>query len=73
MSRSRKKKPVVRFSMAESEKPYKRQEHGRERAAVRNALRRGAEPPSRRSYGDPALGPKDGKTYAPECAVARRK
>ena len=73
MARSIKHAPFVAWSGAASDKEWKRLEHGRERSAVRDALRLDAEPPSPRSYGDPARGPKDGKTYAPEVEIARRK
>lgn len=73
MSRSFKRAPVVGNAGAASERDYKRMEHQRERAGVRDALRQGLEPPSPRRYGDPALGPKDGKCYAEGIPKVRRK
>ena len=67
MSRSRKKHPVVAVTCAESEKDYKRAEHQRERHHVRQRLRVSADDVDPRlhapPFGDPRLGPKDGKHY----------
>ena len=41
------------MSTAESDKAFKQAEHSRERAAVRVALRIGADVPSPRLFGDP--------------------
>jgi hypothetical protein len=73
MSRSRKKTPIVGMTTAESDKPFKRSEHSRERAAVRVALQAGSEPPSPRAFGDPARGEKDGKRYLPSQPELSRK
>ena len=73
MSRSRKRTPITGMTTAPSDKPFKRAEHSRERTAVRAALRQDREPPPTRLYGDPALGLKDGKQYAPDLESVRRK
>jgi hypothetical protein len=73
MSRSRKRIPVVVWSGVESDRAFKRIEHGRERAGVRAALRHDRDPPSPRKFGDPILGPKDGKTWAAEVPGVLRK
>lgn len=63
MSRSRKKYPITGITMAETDKPFKQQEHQRERSAVRDALRTDKEIiPSPREFGDPCKSMKDGKT-----------
>ncbi len=62
MSRSRKKHPIIGMTTAETEKQFKQQEHSRERAAVRDALRTDKEIlPHPKEFGDPWDGPKDGK------------
>lgn len=62
MSRSRKKNPITGITTAETEKKFKQQEHSRERAAVRDALRTEKEVlPHPKEFGDPWDGPKDGK------------
>ena len=67
MSRSRKKQPFTSITCcgdrAGAEKSYKVSEHRRLRRAVRVAIRMGDVDvlPHDRSYGDPWLGPKDGK------------
>lgn len=63
MTRSRKKVPITGATTAQSDKPFKKREHRRERAAVRDALATGAEPPHPKSFGDPWDGEKDGKRY----------
>lgn len=63
MSRSRKKHPITGITTAETEKKFKQQEHSRERAAVRDALKTDKELlPHPNEFGDPWDGPKDGKT-----------
>ena len=62
MSRSRKKKPIAGITKAETDKPFKKDEHSRERTAVRDALRTDKEViPHPKEFGNPWLGPKDGK------------
>lgn len=73
MGKSRKREPIVGMSTAPSDKPFKRAEHQRERAAVRAALASGREMPSARSFGDSAQSLKDGKQYLPEDAAILRK
>jgi hypothetical protein len=47
---------------AETEKEFKQQEHSRERAAVRDALKTDKEVlPHPKEFGNPWSGPKDGK------------
>lgn len=65
MSRSRKKQPGGGIAIADSDKPYKVQEHRRERRAVAASLRRGEEP-TPAVYGNPWKAPKDGKQFWPE-------
>ena len=62
MSRSYKKHPGGGIAIAESDKPYKIDEHRRERRAITRALKRGEEPESA-IYGDPYKSSKDGKQY----------
>jgi hypothetical protein len=65
MSRSRKKKPITGITTAETEKDWKQQEHQRERANVRTALANFDEDgdvlPAPLEFGNPWVGPKDGK------------
>jgi hypothetical protein len=67
MSRSRKRHPFTSITCggdrAGAEKAYKVSEHRRLRRAVRESVRNGELDvlPHDRSYGDPWLGPKDGK------------
>lgn len=64
MSRSRKKHPVVPITTAETDKPFKQQEHQRERSGVRDALKTDKEVlPHPKQYGDPWKGMKDGKQF----------
>jgi hypothetical protein len=64
MSRSRKKRPVTGITKSETEKEFKQQEHSRERAAVRDALKTDKELlPHPKEYGNPWKGPKDGKRF----------
>ncbi|MFT4046948.1 MAG: hypothetical protein QM661_09660 [Solimonas sp.] len=72
MSRSRKRTPVVAMTTAASDKPFKRAEHQRERAQVRQALRTTADDtrvPAARSFGDPCKSDKDGKHYMRDLAA----
>lgn len=63
MSRSRRKTPIFGITTAESDKPYKRREHRRERSAVRDALNTGSRIPNTKRFGDPFASEKDGKLY----------
>jgi hypothetical protein len=66
MSRSKRKNPIVAFTSHESDKPYRKAEHKRERAQVRLILRATADDtalPSPKVFGDPVKGLKDGKLY----------
>ncbi|MBV9841574.1 MAG: hypothetical protein JOY99_08610 [Sphingomonadaceae bacterium] len=54
---------MIGITSAPSDKPFKRIEHGRERAAVRDALTRELDPPSPRAFGDPWDSEKDGKLW----------
>lgn len=69
MSRSFRKTPITGFATAESEKEFKKIEHGRERVHVRSRLTRAVREDDYemvtddKKFGDPILGPKDGKTY----------
>ena len=73
MSRSRRKTPISGVSTAPSDKPFKASEHGRERAAVRQALANGTDAPDPKLFGDPWRGEKDGKQYAPDRPDILRK
>ena len=73
MSRSRKRTPVVAFGTTDCSRLYKRNEHQRERAAVRAAIRADRDLPSPRLFGDPVRGPIDGKCFAPEVPNVLRK
>lgn len=56
------------MTTARSDKPFKRTEHRRERAAVRTGLGQGADAttlPHAKTFGDPWHGQKDGKTWLP--------
>ena len=59
MSRSRRKTPIIAMSCRETEKQFKKQEHGKFRAKVRSVDLE-ADP---REFGNPWAGPKDGKQY----------
>lgn len=64
MSRSRKKNPIIPHTTAETDKPFKQQEHQRERSAVRDALRTDKEVlPHPKGFGNPWASDKDGKHY----------
>ena len=66
MARSRKKTPITGVTTAETDKPFKQQEHQRERSRVRDALNADREldeidtPPSK-LFGNPWASGKDGK------------
>lgn len=69
MSRSHKKLPITGHAMADSDKAFKQNEHGRERVNVRSELTRVVREEdfimtaSEKDFGNPAHGPKDGKKY----------
>lgn len=63
MARSRRKNPGCGYTTADSDKPFKQQEHRRERAAVRRLDLTTDEPPVSRQFGNPAHGEKDGKQW----------
>lgn len=63
MSRSRKKHPGGGMAVSHSDKPYKVQEHKRERRHVKAVLSQGQEPEPKSDYGSPWNSPKDGKQY----------
>lgn len=66
MSRSRRKTPITGTTTAASDKPYKADEHQRERAAVKQALHVHADDtavPASKQFGDPWKAPKDGKQF----------
>jgi hypothetical protein len=70
MARSRRKTPILPMTGGETDKPFKRAEHQRERSTVRARLRAGADDtslPSPKTYGDPCKGDKDGKTFLGRC------
>ncbi|HEV7305186.1 hypothetical protein [Ensifer sp.] len=73
MTRSRKKTPISGVTTAESDKPFKKREHRRERRAVADALAKGDELPSAKAFGDPWSGEKDGKLYRPNVPSMIRK
>lgn len=67
MARSRKKTPIHSYA-AESDKPYKKFEHGRERSKVKQILRTTEDYddlalPHKEEFGEPWNSPKDGKGY----------
>jgi hypothetical protein len=72
MARRRKRKSIVDITTAANDKIFKQQEHGRKRAAVRDAPRQERESPSPRLYEDPEWGKKDGKQYVPQLPDAQR-
>jgi hypothetical protein len=65
MSRSRRKTPIIGMTTAISDKPFKVDEHRRERRSARAVLASGLDADDRRmhaqKYGDPWKAPKDGK------------
>jgi hypothetical protein len=67
MSRSSRRTPCTGMTLASSDKPFKTQEHRRERTAVRKVLRvteDDAALPHPKAFGDPWKAPKDGKQWA---------
>lgn len=70
MSRSRRHTPIHAVTGCESNKPFKQQEHRRERATVKTMLRMGYEDwqlPHPKKYGNEWASPRDGKTYIGDC------
>ena len=68
MSRSRKKTPRTGHTMAESDKPFKVQEHKRERRTVKHHLTKSDDYdsmvlPDKERFGNAWNAPKDGKHY----------
>lgn len=64
MARSYRSTPRFGFTTSPSDKPYKVNEHRRERLAVRRAIGNEAEVmPHPKLFGDRWLSPKDGKVY----------
>ncbi len=66
MSRSCRKTPIIGITTARSDKPFKADEHGRERAAVRRRLCINADDtglPHAKAFGNPWAAPKDGKIW----------
>ena len=68
MSRSYKRNAITGYTMAESDKPYKIQEHKRERARVRTALNscddfEELSLPDPKEFGNEYNAPKDGKQF----------
>lgn len=76
MSRSAKKAPVIGHSKSESDKPWKIDEHRRERRTVRQVLSATGDDADRRlhreDWGNPAKAPKDGKHYSPAARNMRK-
>jgi hypothetical protein len=80
MTRSFKTNPVVGWSGARSDKPFKVSERRKERHQVRQVIQTTGDDTDRRLHGDnwgnPAMGPKDGKAWCgghPSEAKALRK
>jgi hypothetical protein len=73
MTRSRRKTPITGITCAESDKPFKRAEHSRERSRVRQALHVGEEPPHPKAFGNPWKSEKDGKQYVRTPSELMRK
>lgn len=63
MSRSKRKTKIFGITCAASEKIFKRQEHSRERSAVRDALNSDKDTPHPKKFGNRWAGPKDGRQY----------
>lgn len=63
MARSRKRTPIHGMTTAESDKPFKRNEHRRERRIVRSRLKAIDELPPPKAFGNPWKSDKDGKHY----------
>jgi len=77
MSRSRKKSPFIGVTTARSDKPFKVDEHRRERRSVRTLLASGFPDYDRRFhskvYGDPWRAPKDGRYMVEPASKWMRK
>lgn len=68
MARSRRKTPIVGMTLAETDKPFKQQEHQRERSRLRDALNADREldeidPPPPKLFGNSWSSDKDGKHH----------
>lgn len=66
MSRSRRHTPISAVTCCESNKPFKQQEHRRERSMVKMMLHMGYEDwqlPGHKMYGNEWASPRDGKQY----------
>ena len=66
MARSRRHVPISAVTCCESNKPFKKQEHGRERSKVKMMLHMGFEDyalPHPKHYGNEWASPRDGKEY----------
>lgn len=70
MSRSTRRTKIFGNSLGISDKPHKVTAHRQERRAVSVALTIRGEPPISKEFGNPAVGPRDGKSYWPN-ATAR--
>lgn len=69
MSRSHRKRPFIGMTTAPSDKDFKVAEHQRERQNARQILsttRDDTDPRLHRTFGNPALAPKDGKQRTSE-------
>lgn len=76
MSRSQRKTPIIGITTAVSDKPFKRDEHRRERSTVRTILHASADDlavPMPRAFGDPWKAPKDGKMRVDPVSPQMRK
>jgi len=68
VSRSRKKTPIISHTKADSDKPFKVQEHKRERRTVKHHLTKTSDYdsmilPDKEQYGNDWESPKDGKCW----------
>lgn len=68
MSRSRKKTPIISHTTADSDKPFKVQEHKRERRTVKHHLTKDQDYdsmvlPDKERFGNEWNAPKDGKCW----------
>lgn len=68
MSRSRKKTPIISHTKADSDKPFKVQEHKRERRTVKHHLTKDQDYdsmvlPDQERFGNEWNAPKDGKSW----------
>jgi hypothetical protein len=73
MSRSRKQTPITGMTTAETDKPFKAQEHRRARRATKIAIAGQQDPPHRKAFGSSWDAPKDGKQWRPDDPRAKRK